>query len=136
MFSLFNQKPERWFEQGKSKNRKIVRNKKVKFHGFLLHSNRVKRRYISILRCDYDENYLGEINNINWKIFLSELQSATQVVTKEKKVRRETKRANANFFSQSLLTQAKGTGKKLALMPATEKAFNLVDGDDKELSTD
>ena len=73
---------------------------------FLPNSSRVKSRYISIQRCEFDESYLGENNNNKRKISFSELQLATQLVTNKKKVREETKRANANVFSPSFLTQA------------------------------
>ena len=48
----------------------------------------------------------------------------------------EKKQANGNFFSHSSLTEAKSGGEKVALMPATEKAFNLCVDVVKELSTE
>ena len=62
------------------------------------------------------------------------MQSATQLVSKL--LREETKQANGNLFSDSILTQAKSGEEEKALMPATFKSFSLLDNDIKELTTE
>ena len=48
----------------------------------------------------------------------------------------ERKQANGNLFSHSNLAQAKNGGERVALMPATEKSFNIMNYDVKKLSTE
>ena len=81
---------------------------------------------LSIQRSDVDLKYFGEDKDIRQNHSLWEMELATQLVSIKESVGEKTKQGNKTF-SHSILTQAKKGEGKVAMMPSTEIASNLLD---------
>ena len=81
---------------------------------------------------EINEQYLDEILDKND----TKMDLAVQIVSIDKTVRNDTKQVLKEFNSQSLATQARKEEQLVSVMPAIKKAFNLLDDDILELSTE
>ena len=64
------------------------------------------------------------------------MELAMQIISNDKTVRKDTIQDLKDFNQQSLTTQAKKGDKLVSMMPAIEKAFNLLGDDIVQLSTE
>ena len=64
------------------------------------------------------------------------MELAMQIISNDKTVRNDTVQDLKEFNSQSLATQSKKGEQLVSMMPAIEKAFNLLGDDIVELSTE
>ena len=81
---------------------------------------------------EINEHYLDEIlHNIN-----SSMELATQIISTDKTVRKDTIQDLKEFNSQFLTTQARKGEQLISLMPSFKKAFRLMRDDIVELSVE